>query len=101
MNATRLLSLACAFVSFSAFSSQDYPRVAAYVKLNSDGHQLNSDTMVSRLARFTTAVIPVSPAQEYYTNRLAELRAINPEISLLAYVPGDFMWNGDAYAQGY
>ncbi|MBI5837140.1 MAG: hypothetical protein HZB25_07835 [Candidatus Eisenbacteria bacterium] len=79
---------------------QDFPHVAAYMRLSSDGHQLDSDAMVEKLARFNVAVIPASPATEYLGARLQQLRALNPRIILLAYFPSDFMWDGTLYPVG-
>jgi hypothetical protein len=79
---------------------QDFPHVAAYLFLSSDGHQLDSDAMVAKLARFNLAVIPASPTTEKYAGRLQQLRAANPSIIVLAYFPGDFMWDGAQYPEG-
>ncbi|HVP39695.1 MAG TPA: carbohydrate binding domain-containing protein [Candidatus Saccharimonadales bacterium] len=80
---------------------QDFPHVAAYMRLSSDSHQLNTDSLVAMLARFNVAVIPSCPATDSLGARLQQLRAINPKIILLAYFPGDFMWDGAHYPDGY
>lgn len=74
------------------FSAIDFPHPAVYLYLSGDGHQLNSDASVANIARFSLAVIHASPATEDYSARLRQIRALNPNIILLAYFPGDFMW---------
>ncbi|MBI5837141.1 MAG: carbohydrate binding domain-containing protein [Candidatus Eisenbacteria bacterium] len=81
-------------------TTPDFPHVAAYMTLSSDGHQLDSDAMVAKLARFNLAVIPSSPATERLAGRLRQLRTLNPKIVLLAYFPADFMWDGSLYPVG-
>ncbi len=77
-----------------------FPRTGVYLRLSGDGHQLDSDAMVAKIARFSVAVIPASPATENYANRLQQIRARNPNIILLAYFPADFMWDGSQYPAG-
>ncbi len=86
--------------ALSVIQIPDYPHPALYMRLSSDGHQLDSDAMVAKIARFSIAVIPSSPATEQYAARLAQIRALNPHIILLAYFPGDFMWDGSQYPVG-
>src|SRR5439155_16221294 len=84
----------------SVTTLQDFPHPAVYLTLSSDGHQIDSDSMCAKIARYSVAVIPASPTTEKYAARLHQIRMLNPSIVLLAYFPADFMWNGDAYPAG-
>jgi hypothetical protein len=83
-----------------SYSVPGFPHPAVYMTLSSDGFQLNSDSMVAKIARFDVAVIPASPATETYANRLQQIRSLNPNIVLLAYFPADFMWDGSQLPAG-
>src|SRR5205085_1677002 len=87
-------------VGGSMYSRMDFPHPALYMRLSGTGAQLNSDSMVAKIARFDVAVIPASPVTEQYAARVQQIRALNPNIVLLAYFPADFMWDAGGYPVG-
>ncbi len=75
---------------FPAFAaSGDYVRTANYYLLS--GSALDSQATVSTLASYDLIVIP-SEAQSYNPSFFPAVRALNPDILILAYVP-TVSWN--------
>src|SRR5262249_44165684 len=79
-----------------------FPRLGLYAHVYGDGSPLlNADgtlnsTALDQHARYHELVIEMSPAGDHRPDILAALRARNPDISLLAYVPGPFTYNNPA-----
>ncbi len=79
-----------------------FPRLGLYGYVFGDGHPLLSpggalnDTALDWHARYHEVVIEMSPAGDHRPDVLAALRARNPNLSLLAYVPGHFTYSNPA-----
>ena len=80
-----------------------YPRLGLYETVYPDGYPLLDpagavDTAVVRqIARYHEVVLDPSPISEYRPDLMAAIRALNPGITALAYVPAqDFWWTWES-----
>lgn len=80
-----------------------HPRLGLYETVYPDGYPLLGpggaiDTAVVRqVARYHEIVLDPSPISEYRPDLMAAIRALNPGITVLAYVPaGDFWWTWES-----
>lgn len=79
--------------------AQDFPRLGMYGICTELGYPLldslgNHDPVVlDALARYHQVLLPVTPITPFRPDLAAALRARRPDIQLIAYVPGQNIWN--------
>ena len=99
----RLLPLVALVLAFAATSAraQSYPRLGLYGICSNEGLPLldvsgNLDPAVlDAVARYDQVILPVTPITPYRPDIGIALRTRNPKLQLIAYVPGQNIW--DAY----
>lgn len=79
-------------------SAQDYPRLGmygictelGYPLLDANGQQ--DPVVLDALARYHQVILPVTPITPYRPDLALALRARRPDLRLVAYVPGQNIW---------
>ena len=96
---TFLVALACGLVAAApAQATQDYPHVGLYWSIHSNGQPLVDSTGVldatvaNAVTRYQQIVVDVDPLTPYRPDVLIALRARRPDIKILAYVTGHYIW---------
>jgi hypothetical protein len=85
-----------------AATDPPYPRVALYSHVYGDGYPMLrsdgtlSDSALDAHARYPQVVFEASPATEHRPDIISSLLARNPQLSLLAYIPGHFAYSNPA-----
>ncbi len=97
--------LASALAAFPADApAQQYPRLGLYGQVYGDGFPFTStpgdlwsplnSAVLDSISRYHEAILVASPVTEYRPDIIAQLRLRNPNISVLAYVMAEFIWDG-------
>lgn len=79
-------------------AAQGYPRLGLYWSVHRDGRPLlladgTLDPVVaSQVSRYHQVIVDVDPFSPYRPDVLAELRLMRPDIKLLGYVTGHYIW---------
>jgi hypothetical protein len=102
--ATAILLLALASPAVRPAGAQIvYPRLGLYETVYPTGYPLLDSTgtadpaVLAQMARFHTIMIDASPITDHRPELMAAIRAINPTITALAYMPAeDFWWTWEA-----
>jgi hypothetical protein len=87
-----------ALLSASAPARAQYPKLALYAMVYQDGWPLWSSPGVmdpaafAQFARYDELIIEPMPFTPYHPEGLEELRRLNPDITLLAYVTAHLVW---------
>ncbi len=83
----------------AAARAQDYPRLGLYGSMYADGYPLLdpttglvNTTVLDQIARYHEVILDASPITPYRPDLALALRARRPDIRLLAYVTGHFIW---------
>src|SRR5580765_8445168 len=96
--ATALLAAALAFPA----QAQNYPRLGLHGRVYGNGFPLIlggttdgplNTAALDAYARFNEVTIGASPVSEYRPDITAQLRLRRPDIQLMAYVIGHYIWD--------
>lgn len=92
-----LVLLALGAVLAAPARAQDYPRLGLYWSVKRDGRPLLVNgvldaALAARVARYHQVVVDVDPFSPYRPDALLDLRRLRPDIRLMGYVTGHFIW---------